>query len=57
VLAARAALDTHRSTIEVLHLMGATDTQVRDGCSSAGSRSMRCSAEWSAWSPQPSSCW
>jgi cell division transport system permease protein len=28
VLAARAALDTHRSTIEVLHLMGATDTQV-----------------------------
>ena len=28
VLAARAALDTHRSTIEVLHLMGATDIQV-----------------------------
>jgi cell division transport system permease protein len=28
VLAARAALDTHRSTIEVLHLMGATDLQV-----------------------------
>jgi cell division transport system permease protein len=28
VLAARAALDTHRSTIEVLHLMGATDVQV-----------------------------
>jgi cell division transport system permease protein len=28
VLAARAALDTHRSTIEVLHLMGATDQQV-----------------------------
>ncbi|HVQ07265.1 MAG TPA: FtsX-like permease family protein [Allosphingosinicella sp.] len=28
VLAARAALDMHRSTIEVLHLMGATDVQV-----------------------------
>jgi cell division transport system permease protein len=28
VLAARASLDTHRSTIEVLHLMGATDIQV-----------------------------
>ena len=28
VLAARASLDTHRSTIEVLHLMGATDNQV-----------------------------
>jgi len=28
VLAARAALDTHRATIEVLHLMGATDVQV-----------------------------
>lgn len=28
VLAARAALDTHRGTIEVLHLMGATDLQV-----------------------------
>ncbi|HEV2865217.1 MAG TPA: FtsX-like permease family protein [Allosphingosinicella sp.] len=28
VLAARAALDTHRSTIEILHLMGATDVQV-----------------------------
>lgn len=28
VLAARAALDTHRGTIEVLHLMGATDVQV-----------------------------
>ena len=28
VLAARAALNTHRSTIEVLHLMGATDLQV-----------------------------
>ena len=28
VLAARAALDTHRGTIEVLHLMGATDRQV-----------------------------
>ncbi|HEY0627213.1 MAG TPA: FtsX-like permease family protein [Allosphingosinicella sp.] len=28
VLAARAALDTHRGTIEVLHLMGATDHQV-----------------------------
>jgi len=28
VLAARAALDLHRSTIEVLHLMGATDIQV-----------------------------
>jgi cell division transport system permease protein len=27
VLAARAALDTHRGTIEVLHLMGATDVQ------------------------------
>ena len=27
VLAARAALDTHRGTIEVLHLMGATDIQ------------------------------
>jgi cell division transport system permease protein len=28
VLAARAALDTHRNTIEVMHLMGATDIQV-----------------------------
>jgi cell division transport system permease protein len=28
VLAARASLDTHRSTIETLHLMGATDVQV-----------------------------
>lgn len=28
MLAARAALDTHRGTIEVLHLMGATDVQV-----------------------------
>ena len=28
VLAARAALDIHRGTIEVLHLMGATDVQV-----------------------------
>jgi cell division transport system permease protein len=28
VLAARAALDTHRNTIEILHLMGATDVQV-----------------------------
>jgi cell division transport system permease protein len=28
VLAARAALDTHRATIEVLHMMGATDVQV-----------------------------
>lgn len=28
VLVARAALDTHRETIEVLHLMGATDGQV-----------------------------
>ncbi len=28
VLAARAALDTHRGTIEVLHLMGSTDVQV-----------------------------
>jgi cell division transport system permease protein len=28
VLAAHAALDTHRSTIEVLHLMGASDVQV-----------------------------
>jgi len=28
VLAARAALDTHRGTIEVLHLMGATDIQI-----------------------------
>jgi cell division transport system permease protein len=28
VLAARAALDTHRNTIEILHLMGATDLQV-----------------------------
>jgi cell division transport system permease protein len=28
VLAARASLDTHRATIEVLHLMGATDVQV-----------------------------
>ena len=27
-LAARAALDTHRATIEILHLMGATDVQV-----------------------------
>ena len=28
VLAARAALDVHRTTIEILHLMGATDVQV-----------------------------
>jgi cell division transport system permease protein len=28
VLAARAALDTHRGTIEVMHLMGATDVQI-----------------------------
>ena len=28
VLAARSALDTHRTTIEILHLMGATDLQV-----------------------------
>jgi cell division transport system permease protein len=28
VLAARASLDTHRGTIEILHLMGATDVQV-----------------------------
>ena len=28
MLAARAALDTHRGTIEILHLMGATDLQV-----------------------------
>jgi cell division transport system permease protein len=28
VLAARAALDTHRETIEILHLMGSTDVQV-----------------------------
>lgn len=28
VLAARASLDTHRATIEVLHLMGSTDVQV-----------------------------
>ncbi len=28
VLAARAALDVHRGTIEILHLMGATDVQV-----------------------------
>ncbi|GAA4823011.1 FtsX-like permease family protein [Sphingosinicella ginsenosidimutans] len=28
VLAARAALDTHRGTIEILHFMGATDVQV-----------------------------
>jgi len=28
VLAARAALNTHRSTIDVMHLMGATDVQV-----------------------------
>lgn len=28
VLAARASLDTHRGTIEVLHLMGATDRQL-----------------------------
>ena len=28
VLAARAALDTHRHTIEILHFMGATDIQV-----------------------------
>lgn len=28
ILAARSALDTHRGTIEVLHLMGATDGQV-----------------------------
>ena len=28
ILAARAALDTHRATIEILHLMGATDVQV-----------------------------
>ena len=30
VLAARAALDTHRATIEVLHLLGATDAQIAD---------------------------
>lgn len=28
VLAARSSLDTHRNTIEILHLMGATDVQV-----------------------------
>lgn len=28
VLAARAALNTHRETIDVLHLLGATDTQI-----------------------------
>lgn len=28
VLAARAALDTHRSTIDVMHMMGATDVQI-----------------------------
>jgi cell division transport system permease protein len=28
VLAARAALNTHRFTIDVLHLMGSTDTQI-----------------------------
>lgn len=28
VLAARAALDTHRGTIDILHLMGATDAQI-----------------------------
>ena len=28
VLAARAAVDTHRNTIEILHMMGATDVQV-----------------------------
>ena len=28
VLAARGALDTHRGTIEVMHLMGSTDHQV-----------------------------
>ena len=28
VLAARSALNTHRSTIDVLHLLGATDSQV-----------------------------
>jgi cell division transport system permease protein len=28
ILAARAALNTHRATIEVLHLMGATDIQI-----------------------------
>jgi cell division transport system permease protein len=28
VLASRASLDTHRGTIEVMHLMGATDVQV-----------------------------
>jgi len=28
VLAARAALDTHRSTIEILHGIGATDDQI-----------------------------
>jgi len=28
VLAARASLDTHRGTIEILHMMGATDVQV-----------------------------
>jgi cell division transport system permease protein len=28
ILAARAALDSHRSTIDVLHLMGATDVQI-----------------------------
>jgi hypothetical protein len=43
VLASRASLDTHRGTIEVLHLMGATDAQVH-ACSSAGSLSMPHSA-------------
>jgi cell division transport system permease protein len=30
VLAARAALDTHRATIDVMHLLGATDRQIAD---------------------------
>jgi cell division transport system permease protein len=30
VLAARAALDTHRATIDVMHLLGATDLQIAD---------------------------
>jgi len=55
VLAARASLDTHRSTIEVLHLMGSTDVQVAR-LFSAGLRSTPCSAALSAWSAPVWSC-
>lgn len=47
VLAARAGLETHRATIEVMHMLG---------CSSAVSRSMRRSAESRAASPRSPCC-